>query len=93
MIARAPQRQLKTAFEPGKPAAGAGPAPVAANIVALKESTCQRNSVVVAEHRPPTDNLWVRNQSFFGQRFATAWANNGDFVASTRSTISLAMQT
>jgi ABC-type uncharacterized transport system involved in gliding motility auxiliary subunit len=72
--------KLKTAFPNGKPAAGAGPAPVAANIVALKESTQPANIVVVADTDLLTDNLWVRNQSFFGQRFATAWANNGDFV-------------
>jgi gliding motility-associatede transport system auxiliary component len=72
--------KLKTAFPNGKPATGTGAAPVAANIVALKESTQPANIVVVADTDLLTDNLWVRNQSFFGQRFATAWANNGDFV-------------
>ena len=27
------------------------------------------------------DPLWVRTQNVFGQHFAMAWANNGDFVA------------
>jgi ABC-type uncharacterized transport system involved in gliding motility auxiliary subunit len=27
------------------------------------------------------DYLWVRQQQFFGQRVAQAWANNGDLVA------------
>jgi ABC-type uncharacterized transport system involved in gliding motility auxiliary subunit len=27
------------------------------------------------------DPLWLRTQSLFGERFAVAWANNGDFLA------------
>ena len=72
--------KVKTAFPNGNPAANAPatpPVPVAAG---LKESAQPANLVVVADTDLLTDNLWVRNQSFFGQRFATAWANNGDFV-------------
>ncbi|HSG66106.1 MAG TPA: hypothetical protein VLD39_13940, partial [Gammaproteobacteria bacterium] len=28
-----------------------------------------------------SDPLWVRTQNLFGQRFAVAWANNGDLLA------------
>jgi ABC-type uncharacterized transport system involved in gliding motility auxiliary subunit len=71
--------KLRTAFPNGNPATSAS-APPSADTVALKESAQPANLVIVADTDILTDNLWVRNQSFFGQRFATAWANNGDFV-------------
>ncbi|HZF27475.1 MAG TPA: Gldg family protein [Steroidobacteraceae bacterium] len=72
--------KLKTAFPNGNPAANTTPAPPSPIPAALKESAQPANIVVVADTDLLTDNLWVRSQSFFGQRFATAWANNGDLV-------------
>src|SRR5690606_32982673 len=39
------------------------------------------NLIIVADTDLLSDPLWIRTQSLFGQRFAVAWANNGDFVA------------
>jgi ABC-type uncharacterized transport system involved in gliding motility auxiliary subunit len=67
---------VKTAFPNGPPAgtpAAAGPAPLAS-------STKPLNLVVVADADMLSDFLWVRWQNFLGQRTASAWANNGDFV-------------
>ena len=72
--------KLKTAFPNGNPAPANASAPPSPDTVPLKESKQPVNLVIVADTDILTDNLWVRNQSFFGQRFATAWANNGDFV-------------
>lgn len=47
----------------------------------LAESAQDANLIVVADTDMLSDWLWVRTQSFFGQRISTAWANNGDFVA------------
>jgi ABC-type uncharacterized transport system involved in gliding motility auxiliary subunit len=38
------------------------------------------NLILVADTDLLTDMLWVRSDSFFGQRFAQAIANNGDLV-------------
>jgi ABC-type uncharacterized transport system involved in gliding motility auxiliary subunit len=47
----------------------------------LKESTDTANVVIVADTDLLADMMWVRTQNVFGQRYAVAWANNGDFVA------------
>lgn len=67
---------VRTAFPDGPPAgvvldAGAKP---------LTESARPLNLIVVADTDLLADFLWVRQQNFFGQRVAQAWANNGDFV-------------
>ena len=36
---------------------------------------------MVADTDMLADPLWVRTQNVFGQHFAMAWANNGDFLA------------
>ncbi|MFO1350455.1 MAG: Gldg family protein [Gammaproteobacteria bacterium] len=46
----------------------------------LKESTGPINVIVVADVDILSDRLWVRSQNFFGQRVASAFANNADFV-------------
>lgn len=46
----------------------------------IAESRDPINVVVVADTDLLTDRLWVRTNNFFGQRIASAWANNGDFV-------------
>jgi ABC-type uncharacterized transport system involved in gliding motility auxiliary subunit len=38
------------------------------------------NVVIVGDVDILSDRLWVRTQDFFGQRVASAFANNGDFV-------------
>ena len=47
----------------------------------LAETTEDANLIIVADTDLLSDPLWIRTQSLFGQRFAVAWANNGDFVA------------
>lgn len=74
--------KLKSAYPDGKPAGGSdGVAKPMPQAPALKESAEPVNLVIVADTDVLTDPLWVRDQSFFGQRFAQAMASNGDFVA------------
>jgi ABC-type uncharacterized transport system involved in gliding motility auxiliary subunit len=47
---------------------------------ALKESQKPLSLVVFADTDLLSDFLWVREQSFFGQRLVQAWASNGDLV-------------
>lgn len=69
--------KVKSAFPNGKPgtegAAGAH----------LTESKEDANIILVADTDILSDPLWVRTQNVFGQRFAVAWANNGDFIANS----------
>jgi gliding motility-associatede transport system auxiliary component len=68
---------VKSAFPAGPPA---GVKPFAGETV-LKASVKPLNLVVVADSDMLADYLWVHEQSLFGQRIATPWASNGDFVA------------
>jgi ABC-type uncharacterized transport system involved in gliding motility auxiliary subunit len=68
---------VKSAFPAGPPA---GVKPIAGE-QALKASVRPLNLVVVADSDMLADYLWVHEQSLFGQRIATPWASNGDFVA------------
>jgi ABC-type uncharacterized transport system involved in gliding motility auxiliary subunit len=45
------------------------------------ESAGEADLIVVADTDVLADPLWVRTQNVFGQHFAMAWANNGDFIA------------
>jgi ABC-type uncharacterized transport system involved in gliding motility auxiliary subunit len=45
------------------------------------ESAGDADLIVVADTDMLADPLWVRTQNVFGQHFAMAWANNGDFLA------------
>jgi ABC-type uncharacterized transport system involved in gliding motility auxiliary subunit len=47
---------------------------------ALKQSAKPLNLVVFADTDMLADFMWVREQSFFGQRMTQAWASNGDLV-------------
>ncbi len=69
--------RVKSAFPSGPPA-GVKPIPGEAP---LKASVKPLDLVVVADSDLLADYLWVREQSLFGQRIATPWASNGDFVA------------
>jgi ABC-type uncharacterized transport system involved in gliding motility auxiliary subunit len=66
---------VKSAFPNGAPAGATASGTV------LKESAKPLNLIVVADTDMLQDFMWVRTQNFFGQRVATAIANNGDFVA------------
>ncbi|MBL8269786.1 Gldg family protein [Steroidobacter sp.] len=69
--------KLKSAFPNGKPGAeGAAGAH-------LTESKEDANIIIVADTDILADPLWVRTQNVFGQRFAVAWANNGDFLGNS----------
>ena len=46
----------------------------------LKESSGDANLAIVADADMLADMMWLRTQTLFGQRYAVAWANNGDFV-------------
>ena len=45
------------------------------------ESAGDADLIIVADTDMLADPLWVRTQNVFGQHFAMAWANNGDFLA------------
>jgi ABC-type uncharacterized transport system involved in gliding motility auxiliary subunit len=76
--------KLKTAYPEGKPVADAGAVPAApATPAALTESAQPVNLVLVADTDILSDMMWVQRDSFFGQRFAQAFANNGDLVLNT----------
>jgi ABC-type uncharacterized transport system involved in gliding motility auxiliary subunit len=79
--------KLKSAYPNGAPAAesdeankdGADAAKAAGPHKA--ETAGDADLIVVADTDLLADPLWVRTQNVFGQHFAMAWANNGDFVA------------
>jgi len=48
--------------------------------VVSEDAMGQLNVIVVADTDILSDRLWVQVQDFFGQRIASPWANNGDFV-------------
>jgi ABC-type uncharacterized transport system involved in gliding motility auxiliary subunit len=77
--------KLKSAFPDGRPAGGEGAAPTGEH---RAESAQDANIIVVADTDVLADPLWVRTQNLFGQRFAVAWANNGDFVANAVDNLS-----
>ncbi|MEZ5459902.1 MAG: Gldg family protein [Steroidobacteraceae bacterium] len=68
--------KVRSAFASGPPAGAVLPE----GATALVESAQPLNLIVVADTDLLSDFLWVRQQNFFGQRVAQAWANNGDFV-------------
>jgi ABC-type uncharacterized transport system involved in gliding motility auxiliary subunit len=72
--------KLKSAFPEGRPAGETPAVPVAGAPGTLSESAQPANLVLVADTDVLTDMLWVRSDSFFGQKFAQAIANNGDLV-------------
>jgi len=67
---------VKTAYPNGPPPG----VPVGAGAAPLSASSKPLNLIVVADTDMLADLLWVRWDSFLGQRTASAWANNGDFV-------------
>jgi ABC-type uncharacterized transport system involved in gliding motility auxiliary subunit len=67
----APDRDADDASKADSPSA-------ADHLAATKEPA---NLILVADSDMLADPLWVRTQNVFGQRFAVAWANNGDFLA------------
>ncbi len=69
--------KLKSAFPDGKPEAEGAAGEH------LTESKENGNVILVADADLLADPLWVRTQNVFGQRFAVAWANNGDFLANS----------
>lgn len=77
--------KLKSAYPNGAPAAegadAAKPAPVENKTEHKTETAGDADLIVVADTDMLADPLWVRTQNVFGQHFATAWANNGDFIA------------
>lgn len=67
---------VDTAFPNGPPEGATAP-----EGGALKTSAKPLNLIVFADTDLLMDYLWVRQQNFFGQRVAQAWASNGDLVA------------
>lgn len=78
--------RLPSAFPTGRPVdSDAGPALDPGH---LSESVGPVNLVLVADTDLLADRLWVQQQNFFGQRVATAFASNGDFVISALDNLS-----
>jgi ABC-type uncharacterized transport system involved in gliding motility auxiliary subunit len=76
--------KLKSAYPNGAPAADGPDAakPGEGNKSEHKaESAGDADLIVIADTDVLADPLWVRTQNVFGQHFAMAWANNGDFLA------------
>lgn len=69
--------KLKSAFPNGKPGAEGAAGQH------LTESKDDANVILIADTDVLSDPLWVRTQNVFGQRFAVAWANNGDFISNS----------
>jgi ABC-type uncharacterized transport system involved in gliding motility auxiliary subunit len=67
---------VKTAFPSGPPSGVTLPP----GTTALKASAKPLNVIVFADTDMLADYLWVRQQNFFGQRVAQAWAHNGDLA-------------
>lgn len=73
--------KLNSAFPNGRPEGGEKPQGGLPQPAALKQSEKPVNVIVVADTDLLTDMMWVRSQNFFGQRFAQAFASNGDLVS------------
>jgi ABC-type uncharacterized transport system involved in gliding motility auxiliary subunit len=67
---------VKSAFPNGPPTGVTLPT----GETALKASAKPLNLIVFADTDMLADYLWVRQQNFFGQRVAQAWAHNGDLT-------------
>ena len=67
---------VRTAFPAGPPAGVTLPA----GVTDLQASVKPLNLIVFADTDMLSDNLWVREQNFFGQTMTQAWASNGDLV-------------
>jgi ABC-type uncharacterized transport system involved in gliding motility auxiliary subunit len=85
VIAARVSGKLTSAYPNGAPGGGAQNPLLAAinNGEHLKESSGNANVIVVADTDMLADMMWLRQQNLFGQRYAVAWANNGDFVANS----------
>jgi ABC-type uncharacterized transport system involved in gliding motility auxiliary subunit len=80
---------LKSAFPDGPPTSPDREAPVDAALAATHlASTENANLVLVGDVDILSDRLWVQTQNFLGQRLATAFANNGDFVINALDNLS-----
>jgi len=69
--------KIASAFPEGPPPNGGAPNTNAHR----KESAGEANIVLVADTDMLADMMWLRSQNLFGQHYAVAWANNGDFIA------------
>jgi ABC-type uncharacterized transport system involved in gliding motility auxiliary subunit len=69
---------FRSAFPDGPPQT---PSAGASAVTHLQESAGDANVVVVADTDLLANMMWLREQNVFGQRYAVAVANNGDFVA------------
>jgi ABC-type uncharacterized transport system involved in gliding motility auxiliary subunit len=86
VIAARVSGKLTSAYPNGAPSDGGAQNPLLAAInngEHLKESSDNANIIVVADTDMLADMMWLRQQNLFGQRYAVAWANNGDFVANS----------
>jgi ABC-type uncharacterized transport system involved in gliding motility auxiliary subunit len=78
--------RLPSAFPAGRPVdSDAGPTLDPDHLAEAAEPV---NLVLVADTDLLADRLWVQQQNFFGQRVATAFASNGDFVISALDNLS-----
>ena len=81
---RARPRQAEVGVSERRSGAGEAAAPAARQERTGRIRRATPNLIVVADTDMLADPLWVRTQNVFGQRFAMAWANNGDFLANAR---------
>ena len=91
ILAARVQGPLRTAFPGGAPEAeGSDEAaePVPGSAPQHLNSTDSANLILVGDVDILSDRLWVQMQSFLGQRLATTFANNGDFVINALDNLS-----
>ncbi len=77
---------VESAFPRGLPADTRSPA--GPPLAHLAKSTSPANIVIVADTDLLMDYMWVQTREALGQRFAQAFANNGDFVANVLDNLS-----
>jgi ABC-type uncharacterized transport system involved in gliding motility auxiliary subunit len=80
-IAARVRGKFSSAYPNGPPDSGGAPNADHPSADHLKEAAGETSVVVVADTDLLADMMWLRQQNLFGQRYAVAWANNGDFLA------------
>jgi len=76
--------KIKTMFPGGPPKE----VTLATGDTALKDSVKPLNLIVFADTDMLSNFMWVREQNFFGQDVAQAWASNGDLVLNALDNLS-----
>jgi ABC-type uncharacterized transport system involved in gliding motility auxiliary subunit len=80
--------QVNSAFPEGAPPPAAGAAATPPPAPGITKSNGPINVILVADADMLANGLWVRQQNFLGQTFASKMADNGDFVINALDNLS-----